>query len=66
MACNIINQDNLRESFKSFLEETGIKQKYISKKLNINETALCHFKKGRQVLNDKQYIVLMSFLIQNK
>ncbi len=66
MAFNIKDQEGLRTSLISHLIESGVKTRHISKKTNIGESVLCHFKKGRMQLPDRQFNSLLNYLIQHK
>lgn len=66
MAFNIKDQNGLRESLESYLKDSGVKVRFLSKKVNICETIICHFRKGRMQLPDKQYNSLLSYLIEKK
>jgi hypothetical protein len=66
MAFNIKEQDGLRESLESYIKETGVKVRFLSKKVNICETIICHFRKGRMQLPDHQFNSLLNYLIGKK
>jgi ribosome-binding protein aMBF1 (putative translation factor) len=45
-----MDQENMRERFKSYLEDTGVTQSFLSKKLEIATDVLSRFKTGQRDL----------------
>ena len=54
-----------RELLEQYLYDKGIKARYISKKLNIDETIISHFRHGRKDLQEHELVRLIKYLTQN-
>lgn len=60
------DQSELKLLLKEYLETNGIKQRWLSKKIGIDETRISHFLHGRENLTDKHYNRLIRFLLVTK
>ncbi|WP_313232349.1 helix-turn-helix domain-containing protein [Tissierella praeacuta] len=47
----MVDVNLLREQLQEFVKSNGIKYKYIAEQLNISESMLCHWRKGRKELS---------------
>lgn len=45
-----------------YLKSHGIKAKWLSQQLGIEETRFCHFRRGRENLTDEKYFMLENYL----
>lgn len=59
------SQVKARELLERYLCDKGIKARYISVKLNIDETIISHFRHGRKDLQEHELIKLIKYLIQS-
>ncbi|CAK7015380.1 hypothetical protein [Tissierella sp.] len=47
----MVDVNSLREQLQEFVKVNGIKYKYIAEQINISESLLCHWRKGRKELS---------------
>lgn len=57
-----MDQENMRERFKSYLEDTGVTQSFLSKKLEIPTDVLSRFKTGQRDLYESYLEKLDEYL----
>lgn len=58
-------QAKARELLEKYLKDKGIKARYISQKLNIDETIISHFRHKRKELQETELTKLIKYLIHN-
>ncbi|MGX8701373.1 helix-turn-helix domain-containing protein [Caproiciproducens sp.] len=56
-------QEQIRRRFQKFIEESGLKQNFVAKNLNISPVELCNYKKGKTDL-DNVTVVKLDQLMQ--
>lgn len=61
----MLPQVKARELLEKYLFDKGIKARYISSKLKIDETIISHFRHGRKDLQEKELFRLITYLIQH-
>ncbi len=59
-------QNEVRVSFDKYLHDTGIKCRYICSRLNIDETLVSHWRRGRRELPERYLRKLINYLINHK
>ena len=60
-----MNQNIIRKNFEEYLTLSGQKVRFISAKINLHETTLCHWRKGRDV-SDRSITKIVNYLMNNK
>ena len=55
----------LKKELESYCNRNGIKYKYIAEQIQTSESMLCHWRKGRKNLQDKQLQQLKNLLGAN-
>ena len=60
----ILNQDEVRERLINFLTDKGVKQQFISDKINLPASVLSQYKKGKKELFLEHLNLLDEFLIR--
>lgn len=56
---------NLREQLQEYVQEKGIKYKYIAKQINISESMLSHWRAGRKNLSESNLKQLEQIIKNN-
>lgn len=57
-----LNQEECRELLEVYLQNTGIKVRYLCKRLGLDETIISHFRHGRKELYESDLQKLTSYL----
>lgn len=57
-----MNENLIRDRLNLHIKLTGIKAKFLAKKLGINESIFCRFRKGNRDLYIDQLIAIKSYL----
>lgn len=60
-----MNVKKLKQELEVFCKSNGIKYKYIADQIQTSESMLCHWRKGRKNLQDKQLQQLKNLLGAN-
>ena len=58
----MINQNDLRELFKEFLKETGIRQSFVSAAIGLEKNSLSVFKNGAYNLSEDKANALIEYM----
>lgn len=53
----------LREKLEKYITESGIKQKFIASKINVDTSVLCRFLKGERSMHIQNLNELEKFLV---
>ncbi|MBU5311046.1 helix-turn-helix transcriptional regulator [Tissierella carlieri] len=56
---------NLRELLQEYVQEKGIKYKYIAKEINVSESMLSHWRAGRKKLSESNLRLLEQIIKNN-
>lgn len=63
---SIEDQNGLRQSINTYIAETGVTARFISRQCGMCETIFSHYRKGRMQLSDKHFVALMNYLMKWK
>lgn len=61
----MLYQDEVRISLNEYLKNTGTKVRFVCSKLDIPETTISHFRRGRRELPEHLLIRLKKYLANN-
>ncbi len=58
----MLKQDTIRKDLKQYLEDNGIKNKFIAKQINLSESMISYFLNGKKELSSNKLILISDII----
>lgn len=60
-----MNEKNLKEKLRSYVNKTGVKYTYIANKINVHKSTLSHFVNGDRRVSQQTINKIKKYLLEN-
>lgn len=60
-----MNQDTIRNDLKQYLEDNGIKNKFIAKQIGLSESMISYFLNGKKRLSSTSLNLISNIIYKN-